>query len=67
MRSISRDANLADLSYRSSGNTSLPGNTRADPLTTGVELSGAVLGEVGLMAAQVNPDHAVIYLAEAVD
>jgi alpha-galactosidase len=44
-----------------------PAHLLADPLTTGVELSGAVLGEVGLMAAQVNPDHAVIYLAEAVD
>ena len=45
----------------------LPTRWLADPLTFGVVLSGAVLGEVGLMAAQVNPDHAVIYLAEAVD
>ena len=48
-------------------NGGLPNRLLVDPLTLGVELSGAVLGKVGLMAAQVNPDHAVIYLAEAVD
>jgi len=44
----------------------LPARWLADPLTLGVELSGAVLAEVGVMAAQVDPEHAVIYLAEAV-
>ncbi len=39
----------------------------ADPPTSGLELSGAILGEVGLMSAQINPDHAVLYFAEAVD
>jgi alpha-galactosidase len=33
---------------------------------SGVELSGAVLGSVGLAAAQIHPDHAVIYLVDAV-
>ncbi len=32
-----------------------------------MELTGAVLSNIGLMAADVNPEHAVIYLAEAVD
>ena len=31
----------------------------------GVELSGAALGSVGLVAAPIDPDHAVIYLVEA--
>jgi alpha-galactosidase len=44
-----------------------PARLVVDPLTLGVELSGAVLAEAGLMAAQVDPEHAVIYLAEAVD
>ena len=30
----------------------------------GVELSGAALGSVGLAAAPINPDHAVIYVVE---
>jgi alpha-galactosidase len=44
-----------------------PARLLVDRLTAGVELSGAVLAEVGLMSAQIDPDHAVIYLAEAVD
>ncbi len=32
----------------------------------GVELTGAALGSVGLVAAPINPDHAVIYLVTAV-
>ena len=35
--------------------------------TVGVEMSGRLLQEVGLMHAPVNPDHAVLYLVEAVD
>jgi alpha-galactosidase len=31
----------------------------------GVELSGAALGSVGLVAAPINPDHAMIYLVDA--
>jgi alpha-galactosidase len=33
--------------------------------TVGVELSGAALGSVGLVAAPINPDHAVIYVVRA--
>ena len=33
----------------------------------GVVLPGSVLGSVGLAAAPISPDHAVIYLVEAVD
>lgn len=36
-------------------------------ITVGVELSGRLLQEVGLMHAPVNPDHAVLYLVEAID
>ncbi len=32
----------------------------------GMELSGAALGAVGLVAAPIDPDHAVIYLVDAV-
>ena len=35
--------------------------------TPGVVLPGSVLGSVGLAAAPINPDHAVIYLVEAVE
>ena len=31
-----------------------------------IELSGAALGQVGLAAAQLDPDHALLYLVEAV-
>ncbi|HEY5820450.1 MAG TPA: alpha-galactosidase [Propionibacteriaceae bacterium] len=45
------------------------GQVRFSPVegSFGVELSGAALGRVGLLAAPVNPDHTVLYLAEAVD
>ncbi|MFT4164779.1 MAG: alpha-galactosidase [Microlunatus sp.] len=33
----------------------------------GVELSGAVLAHAGLMSANIDPDHAVLYLVTAVD
>ena len=35
--------------------------------TPGVMLPGSVLTSVGLAAAPINPDHAVIYVVEAVD
>jgi len=35
--------------------------------TLGVELSGATLGTIGLVHAPINPDHVVLFLAEAVD
>ena len=35
--------------------------------TPGVVLPGSVLASVGLAAAPINPDHALIYLVEAVD
>ena len=33
----------------------------------GVVLPGSVLASAGLMEAQVHPDHALLYLVEAVD
>jgi alpha-galactosidase len=33
----------------------------------GVELSGAALANAGLMPANIDPDHAVLYLVTAVD
>jgi len=39
---------------------------QADGDTVGVELPGGLLGSVGLMHAPVFPDHAVLYLVEAV-
>jgi alpha-galactosidase len=38
----------------------------AEGESLGVELSGAALGSVGLVAAPINPDHAVIYLVDAI-
>jgi alpha-galactosidase len=44
-----------------------PGQARftADGELVGVELKGAALSGVGLKGPQVNPDHTVLYLAEA--
>ena len=39
----------------------------ADGTVLGVELTGAALAQAGLTAAQIDPDHAVLYFAEAVD
>jgi alpha-galactosidase len=39
--------------------------TAPDSGALGVELSGAALARVGLQAAQLHPDHAVLYLARA--
>ena len=33
----------------------------------GVELSGATLAQAGLMPANIDPDHAILYLVTAVD
>jgi hypothetical protein len=37
----------------------------ADQDPVGVVLSGAALAQAGLQAAQLNPDHTVLYLARA--
>mgnify|MGYP005827633305 CR=1 FL=1 len=34
---------------------------------TGIVAPGSVLSRVGVMEAPVNPDHVVLYLAEAID
>ena len=44
----------------------LPARLVADRATLGAEHSGAALAHAGLMAPQINPDHTVLYLAEAV-
>ena len=43
-----------------------PARLVADSRTLGVQRTGAVLSNIGLMTADVNPEHAGIYLADAV-
>jgi len=45
----------------------MPRRFAADGTVMGVELTGAALAQAGLTAAQIDPDHAVLYFAEAVD
>lgn len=50
-----------------SGDQGRPPRLRPSGAHAGVVLTGAALAAVGLMDAPVNPDHAVLYLAEAID
>jgi hypothetical protein len=42
-------------------------STQGLPRPPGVVLTGAALGTIGLTAPSLNPEQAVLYLAEAVD